>query len=117
MEMDFFQHARQEAISNVKSDEMKKTGILVAVGLVLIVGIAPLLFRGVDVLRPVLDAKGQQVRRADGRPQFQSDLFGQFMVNWDAYAVMAIGGLCILYGLGSTWHSRTRTYPNRGLKD
>ena len=80
---------------------MKKAMILVILGFVLTFVTGPMLIRPVDVLRPVLDAKGQQVYDADGRRKLESDPIGQFMVNWDACAIMAAGGLCIVYGTGS----------------
>ena len=87
---------------------MREMALFVAIGAVFIFVISPMFVRGVDVFRPVLDAKGQQGYDAYGRPKLESDPLGQFMVNWDAYAVMAVGGVCILYGIGGALLRRVR---------
>jgi hypothetical protein len=56
--------------------------------------IAPLLFRSVVVLRPVLTPKGEQVFRY-GKPLYRYDAFGQFKANWDAYTFGALGLMCL----------------------
>lgn len=99
------------------SGTMNKQIILIVIGFVLIFGLAPNFMRGVDVMNPVLDAKGQQVYRADGRPLFKSSPIGQFKVNWDAYTIMAVGGVCILCGIGSSLHKRFRGRENKGSSE
>jgi hypothetical protein len=71
-----------------------RTKSLAIVGICLLV-IAPLLLRGVVVLRPLLTPTGEQVFRADGKPLLRHDASGQFKVNWDAYTLGALGLLCL----------------------
>jgi hypothetical protein len=71
-----------------------RTKSLLMVGICLLL-IAPLLLRGVVAHRPVLTPTGEQVFRADGKPLYRHDAFGQFKVNWDAYTLGALGLLCL----------------------
>ena len=86
---------------------MNKAAAWVVLGVVLLM-IGPGLFPATRVHRMVLDTQGQPVRDADGRCKLERDPIGQFKVDWPGYAVMAAGGLCILYGIGSALRKRVR---------
>jgi hypothetical protein len=58
-----------------------------------------LFMRGVTVLKPVKDSNGVIVHRPDGRILFQEDVWGGIKVNWDAYLLMLIGSLLIIWSL------------------
>ena len=78
---------------------MRKSTQLLIVGLILLV-LFPLLMRGVDILRPVLDANGQPLRLDNGRIVLQRDEMKTFLANWDAWACLLGGVVCTVLGTG-----------------
>ena len=72
---------------------MKIAGLaLLGIALVMLAG---LFVRGVDVVRQVVDANGNKVFMADGRPMYERDRVGQFMINWEYYVLLVCGAACL----------------------
>jgi hypothetical protein len=90
---------------------MKNT-IFILVGVILVC-IGPMLLPATSVIRRVLDEKGQQVYRADGKPKFENDPIGQFKIDWPGYAVTSVGGIFILFGVGRAIRDSIRNRQRR----